>query len=81
LGSVKTINYRLTIAYSKNYGHTAPLYPESKNQLSWQIETSTLLRPLRNTEIHLGVSGDRGSMYGNNMTIMLGVSKSGILNY
>ena len=81
IGKVKSVNYRLTLAYSKNFGLTAPIYPESKNQFSWQLETSTTSKIIKNTQISLGISGDRGSMYGNNLALILGVSYSGFLKF
>ncbi len=80
-GMIKAINYRLTLAYSQNYGMTAPSYPEYKRQLSWQLETSTAARFIKNTQISIGISGDRGSMYGNNLALLLGVSYSGFWRY
>jgi hypothetical protein len=80
-GKVKSLNYRLKLAYSKNYGHTAPLYPESNNQFSWHLETSTYAKYIKNTEISVGISGDRGSMCGNNLALILGVSYSGMFKY
>lgn len=81
IGTVKSLNYRLTLAYSKNFGLTAPIYPESKNQFSWHLETSTTSKIIKNTQISLGISGDRGSMYGNNLALILGVSYSGFLKF
>jgi len=80
-GSIKTINYRLTLAYSENFGHTAPIYTSYKRQLSWQLETSTAAKFLKNTQISLGLSGDRGSMYGNNLALILGISYSGFWKF
>jgi len=80
-GSIKSVNYRLTLAYSKNFGHTAPIYTSYKRQLSWQLETSTPAKFLKNTQISLGVSGDRGSMYGNNLALILGMSYTGLWKY
>ncbi len=80
-GTVKSINYRLTLAYSKNYGHTAPIYTSFKKQLSWQLETSTAAKFIKNTQISLGISGDRGSMYGNNLALIVGVSYSGLWRF
>ncbi len=80
-GSIKTVNYRLTLAYSENFGHTAPIYTSYKRQLSWQLETSTAAKFIKNTQISLGISGDRGSMYGNNLALLLGVSYSGFWKY
>lgn len=80
-GSIKSVNYRLTLAYSKNFGQTAPIYTSYKRQLSWQLETSTAAKFIKNTQLSLGISGDRGSMYGNNLALLLGVSYSGFWKY
>ena len=80
-GNIKSVNYRLTLAYSENFGHTAPIYNSSQKQLSWQLETSTAAKFIKNTQISLGISGDRGTMYGNNLAIILGVSYSGFWKY
>ena len=80
-GSIKSVNYRLTLAYSENFGLTAPIYKNSQKQLSWQLETSTAAKFIKNTQISLGISGDRGSMYGNNLALILGVSYSGFWKY
>jgi len=80
-GSIKSVNYRLTLAYSKNFGYTAPIYTSYKRQISWQLETSTAAKFIKNTQISLGLSGDRGSMYGNNLAIILGLSYSGFWEY
>ena len=76
-GMIKAVNYRLTLAYSKNFGMTAPSYKECKKQLSWQLETSAAARFIKNTQISIGISGDRGVMYGNNLAFILGISHSG----
>ena len=80
-GTVKSVNYRLTMAYSENYGHTAPIYNSCKTQFSWQLETSTAARFVKDTQISLGISGDRGSMYGNNLAVIIGVSYSGFWKF
>jgi hypothetical protein len=80
-GRIKSFNYRLTLAYSENYGLTAPTYPNCKKQFSWQLETSTAAKFVKDTQLRLGISGDRGSMYGNNLALMLGVSYSGFWKY
>lgn len=80
-GTVKSVNYRLTLAYSENYGHTAPIYTSFVKQFSWQLETSTAAKFVKDTQISLGISGDRGSMYGNNLAVILGVSYSGFWKF
>jgi len=80
-GAIRTINYRLTLAYSKNYGLPRAIYDSYKKQFSWQLETSSPVTFLKNTRMSLGISGDRGAMYGNNLAVILGVSYSGFFGY
>jgi len=80
-GMIKSFNYRLTLAYSENFGMTAAIHNECKKQLSWQFETSTPAKFLKNTQISLGISGDRGSMYGNNLALILGMTYTGFWKY
>jgi len=80
-GKVKSVNYRLTLAYSENFGSSAPIHNECKKQLSWQLETSTPAKFIKNTQISLGISGDQGSMYGNNLALIFGASYSGFWKY
>jgi len=83
-GEYKSLNYRLTLAYSENFGFenpgiiSNPSYENCKRQVSYQLETSTALNFLRNTRLSLALSGDRGTMYGNNVALMMGVSWSGV---
>lgn len=76
-GQIKRFNYRLTMAYSENYGLASSVYDNRIKQLSWQLETSTPVRFLKNAQVSLGISGDHGALYGNNTAIILGVSYSG----
>jgi len=80
-GKIESINYKLTLAYSENFGLTAPIYNSYKKQFSWQLETSTAAKFIKNTQISLGISGDRGAMYGNNLTLFLGVKYSGFCEF
>jgi len=80
-GIIHTFNYRLTLAYSKNYGLAKAIYESYKKQYSWQLETSRAVYFLKNTRMSLGISGDRGAMYGNNLAVMLGISYSGFWGY
>ncbi|HCY41008.1 MAG TPA: hypothetical protein DHV48_06580 [Prolixibacteraceae bacterium] len=80
-GMIKTFNYRLTLAYSENFGSTAPIYRDCKKQFSWQLETSTSVNRLKNIELNLGISGDHGTMYGNNIAILLGFSYTGFWEF
>jgi len=82
-GAYKSLDYRLTLAYSENFGmindnRTTPSYQNYKKQMSGQVEVSTPVSFLKNARISLGISGDRGSMYGNNLAVLLGFSYNGI---
>ena len=77
-GKVKSVNYRITMAKSKNWGPTKAIYNEYLDQFSWQIEASIPLSFLKNTKITLGFSKDNGQMYGNNTTAFVGLSFHGI---
>jgi len=80
-GKLKSVNYRLTLAYSENFGLPKAIYENAKEQLSWQLETSMPLKKLKNTTMSLGISNDLGSMYGNNLALIVGISYSGFLSY
>jgi len=83
-GEYKSLNYRMTVAYSENFGYENPgvrkilSYADCKRQVSYQLETSTKLNFIKNTTASLTVSGDNGAMYGNNLALILGLSWSGI---
>ena len=76
-GKIRSVNYRITLAKSKNYGETKALYDSYLKQFSWQVEGSLPLKLLKNTKINLGLSGDNGEKYGNNTTFFVGFSFSG----
>ena len=80
-GKLKSVNYRLTLAYSENFGLPKAIYENAKEQFSWQLETSMPLKKLKNTTMSLGISNDLGSMYGNNLALIVGISYSGFLSY
>jgi hypothetical protein len=80
-GTIKSINYRITLAYSKNYGLTRPIYEDYKKQFSWQFEVSSPKSFIKDTSINLGFSGDQGKMYGNNLGVWLGLSYTGFWKY
>jgi len=85
-GNYKSLNYRMTLAYSENFGilnvnRTTPSYDTCKRQVSYQLETSTPLTFLKNTSVSLAISGDRGAMYGNNLAVIAGVAWTGIFGY
>ena len=86
-GEFKSINYKLTLAYSENFGFASPgtgsnpSYENFKKQVSYQLETSTPLRFLKNTQVSLAISGDKGAMYSNNLALILGISYKGLFGY
>jgi hypothetical protein len=79
LGELMDFNYRITAAYSKNWGYAKPILDPVKNQFSGQLEVFHALPFLQNTEASLGLSGDRGSKYGNNVAVMFGLRYTGQL--
>jgi hypothetical protein len=86
-GSIHTTNYRVSVAYSENFGSYDSSngyklsYANCKKQLSYQLETFTPVNFLRNTKISLGIAGDSGAMYGNNLAFIFGVSYTGFFGY
>jgi hypothetical protein len=80
-GKIKATDYRLTLAYSENFGLTKPIYTECKKQFSWQLETLTPMNVLKGATIILGVSGDKGTMYGNKLALFAGLSYSGLWKF
>jgi hypothetical protein len=81
LGELADYRYRATLAFCRNFGSVYNTYPEPKNQFSGQLEVSHDLPFFKRTEVSLGLSGDRGSMYGNNFALLLGIRYSGNLIY
>lgn len=81
MGSIKKYSYKATFAFSNNYGSSSLTYPNSKRQFSYQLEASKPLSFLKNTKVSLGLSGDRGSMYGTNFAVLLGISYAGRFVY
>ncbi len=77
LGTLCRFNYRFTGAYSLNWGqfHVDPYPP--KKQFSGQLEVFHALPFLKNTEGSLGISGDRGTKYGNNLALLMGLRYTG----
>jgi len=84
-GEFNSLNYKVTLAYSENFGFenpgtgVNPDYSTCKRQLSYQLETSTALTFLKNTKANLILSGDRGALYGNNLAVLLGISWKGTI--
>ncbi|MDD4969975.1 MAG: capsule assembly Wzi family protein [Paludibacter sp.] len=79
-GTYKSLDYRLTLAYSENFGLANISNENNKRQLSYQFETSTPLNFLKNTNASIALSGDHGAMYGNNLSVMVGLSWKGALS-
>jgi len=80
-GQWKSLDYKLTTAYSENFGFGNPSFTNCKRQLSYQIETSTALKMIKNARVSLAISGDNGTMYGNNIAILAGFSYSGFFGF
>ena len=86
-GECKSLNYRMTLAYSENFGYsnqgprTIPDYANCKRQVSCQIETSTALNAAKNLMGSIALSGDHGAQYGNNVSLIVGISWSGFFGY
>jgi len=81
VGSFYDVTYKATIACSKNWGSPGVVYATRKDQLSYQLETATPIHCVKNTNLTLGFSGDRGTMYGTNFALLLGLSISGNFSY
>jgi len=77
LGTLKGFNYHLTTAYSHNWGLEQRTQSTPKKQFSGQLEVFHALPFLQNTEASLGISGDRGTQYGNNFALLVGVRYTG----
>lgn len=80
-GKINVINYRISLAKSKNYGGTKAIYNGYLKQFSWLIECSAPLTQKKHTQVTFGVSGDKGEKYGNNTTLFIGLSFSGFKNF
>lgn len=77
LGAFNDFKYRFTSAYSLNWGLVQPTSTTPKKQFSGQLEVFHSLPFLRNTEASLGFSCDRGTKYGNNAAVLLGLRYTG----
>lgn len=76
-GELEQFSYRFTTAYSLNWGQIK-LYPtRPKRQFSGQLEVFHELPFLKNAEVSLGISGDRGTKYGNNLALLMGFRYTG----
>jgi len=77
LGVLNDFNYRFTGAYSLNWGFAHLFRTTPKKQFSGQLEVFHALPFLKNTEASLGISGDRGTKYGNNLALLMGLRYTG----
>jgi hypothetical protein len=83
-GEYNSLNYKLTLAYSENFGFESPgyrnylSYDNCKRQFSFQLETSTRLNFIKNTSASFTIAGDHGTEYGNNLALIVGLSWKGI---
>lgn len=77
LGALKEYNYRFTTAYSLNWGQVKPYPTTPLRQFSGQLEVFHELPFLKHTEASLGISGDRGAKYGNNLALLMGFRYTG----
>lgn len=77
MGTWKAYKYRLTGAYSKNWGFAKRVATLPKNQMSAQLEVFHPLPFINNMEASVGISADRGTQYGNNTALMVGLRYSG----
>jgi len=86
-GAFKALNYRMSVAYSENFGSSNPSFGNNlswencKKQYSYQLETSTALKFLKSTKVSLSIAGDNGAQYGNNLALILGVTYSGSFGF
>jgi len=77
LGELNKFKYRFTGAYSLNWGYSHPAPTVPKKQFSGQLEVFHALPFLKNTEASVGIAGDRGTKYGNNVALLLGLRYTG----
>jgi len=86
-GAIKDLHYKLTVAYSENFGSANPSlgnnlsWENCKKQYSYQLETSTSFSFLKRTKVSLSIAGDREAQYGNNLALIMGVSYSGSFGF
>jgi len=82
MGRIRDIDYKATFAYSDNWGSPSNTYePPCKGQFSYQLEASRPLPSWKNVKVSIGLSGDRGKMYGNNFALLFGISYFGNFSY
>ncbi len=73
------VTYRNLMSYSRNYGtHNEP-FENKKDQISMMLEVATQVG-LLGLNVALAMSVDYGDMYGNNLGVMLRLSRKGIFD-
>lgn len=77
LGELNRFSYRFTTAYSLNWGLSHLQAATPKKQFSGQLDVFHALPFLKQTEASIGISGDRGDKYGNNLAILMGLRYTG----
>lgn len=74
----KTINYKLFITMSRNYGTFYHSFTKPRNSTSVLLQLSNDYELLNGTEVMLQLAFDTGEMYGNNLGVGITVRKHGI---
>lgn len=78
-GAFYKIPWMLKATYSRNSGTYTSEFSPVLNQFSFITQTEIPLRKFWNTHLQIGVSGDIGELYYNNLALNIGIRKSGIL--
>jgi hypothetical protein len=81
MGAIGNCDYRLTCALSRNYGWQSFPKTDEQRQLSLQMEVGAPFPLWKKTRCSIGLSGDWGRPYGNNLAVLLGLSYSGLFTY
>lgn len=79
-GDVEGYRYRVLNSYSKNYGNYGEPFPEKcRKATSLLVEVNKHYEKLWGIDCGLSLAADWGKMYGNNVGILLKISKRGNL--
>jgi hypothetical protein len=81
MGCIRDVDYKASLACSKNWGSPGVPFDRTKDQLSYLLEAVKPLNARKDLRLSLGLSGDRGGMYGNNFALLLGIRYSGNFSY
>ncbi len=74
-GNIHGLNYRTLFTYSINKGTYKEPFEKDRNQISWLFETS-VQSMWRDIDLNILLTADLGKMYGNNLGVILMLSKS-----